>query len=469
LEVHEPDATELEPDDRLQAIFDRGHQVGELARARFPGGTLVDFEPWEVAEKIAATNAALRNGASAIFEASFESGGIFAAIDVLAKGRRGWTLVEVKSSSKVKAPHLPDVAVQLHAVRAAGLDVRRAELMHLNRACTYPELGDLFAREDVTKEAEALLPAIPRQLRKMREALDGELPRVEFGAQCSDPYECPFAERCRPDFPEHHLSTLYQVRAPKLAGWLERGWKTLHDLPDDAKLSPTQRRQVRAVRTGRLVVEEGLADALALIKEPAAFLDFETINPPVPVWNGCHPFDATPVQMSCHVLGARGRVEHHAFLAEPGGDPRPALAQAVVRACAGAESVVAYNAQFEAGCLERLADAVPRLARPLRAIRNRLVDLLPVVRDHVYHPAFGGGFGLKAVAPALVRDAGYDELDVTGGDAASMLLETLLLAPDAMKAAERERLRAQLLAYCGRDTEVLVKLYERLQRLAGHR
>ena len=74
-EVHEPDAPELRPDDRLRTIFDRGHQVGELARARFPGGTLVDFEPWEVGARIAATEAALGYGASVIFEAASRRAG----------------------------------------------------------------------------------------------------------------------------------------------------------------------------------------------------------------------------------------------------------------------------------------------------------------------------------------------------------------------------------------------------------
>ncbi len=63
---------------------------------------------------------------------------------------------------------------------------------------------------------------------------------------------------------------------------------------------------------------------------PAAFLDFETINPPVPVWNGCHPYQHVPVQMSCHVAGARGRTLHHEHLAGGPGDPRPALAGSTV-------------------------------------------------------------------------------------------------------------------------------------------
>jgi hypothetical protein len=465
-EIHEPDAPELKPDNRLQAIFDRGHRVGELARERFAGGTLIDFEPWQVGERIDATAAALRSGANVLFEASFAAGSVFAALDVLEKRKRGWTLVEVKATLDVKEQFLPDVAVQLYATRAAGVDVRGAELMHLNRDCTYPDLNDLFVRDDVTDEVEALLPEIPRHVKNMRAALEGKLPDIEPGEHCSLPYDCPFVARCHPELPEHHVSTLYRLRPQRRAEFDEAGFETIHDIPDDVCLSDVAARQVRAVKAGELVVEDGLGEALAAIEYPAAFLDFESINPAVPVWDGCRPYQHVPVQMSCHVHGVRGRAEHHEHLAAGAGDPREALANAVVRACAGARSVVAYNAGFEAKCLEHLAEAVPRLRKPLRSIRERLVDLLPVVRDHVYHPDFGGGFGLKAVLPALVPELAYDDLDIADGDTASSALEALLLAPESMGAAEREKLREDLLDYCERDTEALVALTEQLRTIA---
>ncbi len=69
------------------------------------------------------------------------------------------------------------------------------------------------------------------------------------------------------------------------------------------------------------------------------------------------------------------------------------------QACESARTVVAYNAAFERRCLEQMAEALPALATPLRSIAARLVDLLPVVRQHVYHPEFGGSFSLKSVVP----------------------------------------------------------------------
>jgi predicted RecB family nuclease len=289
---------------------------------------------------------------------------------------------------------------------------------------------------------------------------------VAIGPHCDEPYECPFKARCWPTLPAHHLSTLYRGgrRAEALAA---QGYRTLLDLPADLALPEVAARQVRAVREGRLIVEPGLAAALHVIQPPVAYLDFETIMPAVPCWTGCHPYQQVPVQLSCHLVDARGAPRHHAFLAEGPGDPRPAVAEAVLRACAGAETVVAYGASFERRCLEHLAAAVPERAAELRAVAARLVDLLPIVRGHVYHPDFGGSFSLKQVLPALVPELGYADLAIAEGGTAQAALERLLLQEATIPAAERAALRLQLLDYCARDTLALVRLVERLAGLAG--
>jgi len=142
---------------------------------------------------------------------------------------------------------------------------------------------------------------------------------------------------------------------------------------------------------------------------PIAFLDFETVGLAIPVWAGCHPYDFVPVQFSCHVQDATGGIVHREWLAGGPEDPRPMLAEHLVRACEGARTVVAYSAGFERRCIDQMAETLPALAAPLRSIVDRLVDLLPVVRNHVYHPDFGGSFSLKSVLPALVPEIRYEE------------------------------------------------------------
>jgi hypothetical protein len=463
--VNEPDAPELAGETNAVAL-DRGRQVGELARTHVPGGVLIDMPPWEIDSRVAATAKALADGASVVYEASFRAGGGFASVDILERGRRGFSLIEVKSTLDVKTEHLPDVALQTHVLTSAGLDVKHIEVMHLNRECRHPDLSNLFKRERVTADVLPLLPEVPVKLAELSQVLAGPLPAVEPGPHCDAPYACPFKGRCWPEQPRHHVSTLYRIRAKKVMKLTGAGYETLHDLPEDYKASGPAKRQIRSAQAGEMIVEGGLAQALAKLKDPIAFLDFETIIPAVPAWPGCGPYNQVPVQLSCHVL-AGGALQHHEWLADGPGDPRKPFAEALIAACEGAETIVAYNASFEIQRIDALIERFPELARPLKRIRKRVVDLLPIVRDNVYHPAFGGSFSLKAVLPALVPDLGYDDLDVKDGGTASALLEALLLGGDSVPAGERPEVRRKLLAYCERDTLAMVRLYERLLELAG--
>jgi Domain of unknown function(DUF2779) len=466
--VHEPGAVELLPDPMLEAVFARGRRVGAAARAHVPGGVLIDLPHDAYEARIQATREALAGGAVVIYEASFRVDSVYTAIDILERGPDGgFCVTEVKSTTSVKEPHLTDVAIQAHVARRAGLPVRRMEIMHLNRACTYPDLRDLFVRADVTAEAEARLVTLPGALDGLLAMLAGPRPEVATGPHCSRPYECPFLERCWPPRPEHHVSTLYKQHARALAALDEQGYHTIFDLPEDTALAATADRQRRAVQSGRMIVEPGLGRALRACASPVAFLDFETAGLPIPAWNGCHPWDASPVQWSCHVEDGPGGLVHHAWLADGPDDARPAQAERLLAACEPARTVVAYYARFERECIRRLAAGAPALAPRLECVMERLVDLLPIVREHVYHPDFGGSFSLKRVLPAFEPGLGYDDLAIGDGALARVALERLLWRGEAVSQEERARLRQDLLAYCARDTLGLARLLGRLRTLAG--
>jgi hypothetical protein len=465
--VHEPEARELVPGPQTQAIFDQGTEVGALARGYVPGGTLIDFPHDQTGKKIEATAAALAGGARVVYEASFFADRVFVAVDILERLRGGFGLIEVKSSTGARPEHLPDAAIQAHVLGQAGLEVRRVEIMHLNRACAFPDLGDLFVRTDVTGPVAALLQEVPAQAREQLRMLEGPLPEVAIGPHCSAPYECPFRSRCWKDLPQHHVSTLYRI-GQKAWDLDAGGCRTIHDLPAGTSLSATAERQRRSVVSDELIVEPSLRDALKAFEPPLAFLDFETINPALPVWDGCHPYDNIPVQFSCHRQKPGGGYEHVEWLAEGAGDPRPQIAEALVAACAGVRTVIAYNASFEKTRLCELGEALgPETAGAMEDIAGRIKDLLPAVRDHVYHPGFGGSFSLKSVLPVLVPGLSYAGLEVSDGGIAALELTRLLLHGDTLAAAERARLREALLRYCALDTWGTARLLERLQELAG--
>jgi hypothetical protein len=109
------------------------------------------------------------------------------------------------------------------------------------------------------------------------------------------------------------------------------GYRTILELPDDLPLQGVADRQRRAVQSGAVVVDDGLAQALSGLEQPVAHLDFETIAPAIPVWPGCSPYGAVPVQFSVRVEAhARRKAREVAWLADIGADPRPTLARALV-------------------------------------------------------------------------------------------------------------------------------------------
>ncbi|MGQ0703588.1 MAG: DUF2779 domain-containing protein [Gemmatimonadales bacterium] len=461
--VHEPDAVELQPDKVLQDLFDQGRIVGELARAAFPGGVLIDLPHNAYAERIAATQVALDSGAPAIFEASFEAGGVFVAVDVLLRGEDGWTLIEVKSSNKLKEEHIPDVAVQAWVLRQCGLLLTRVEVLHLNPEYRHPGPGPLLVREDVTAAVEAYLPEVPPLVEHLRSVLGGPLPEKAVGLHCYEPRECPFHDRCWSPDPLH-IRHLYNVGPKRTAAYLEAGIHSMHDLDPGEKLSFTQKRQLKAIRESRMVVEPTLGDELVRLEHPLGFLDFETVARAIPPWDELAPWGPAVAQFSYHEEQRGGSTDHVGWLAEGPLDPRRELAARMLEATARARTVVTYSS-YEKGRIRDLQKLLPDLAPALEELIEKFVDLLQIVRNTVYHPEFGGKFGLKHVITPLVPEVSYSDLVIVDGRVASVEIARLLFVAHRIPAAERERVRNDLLEYCKRDTWATVRLVGRLREL----
>ena len=122
-----------------------------------------------------------------VYEARFLEDGVFVSVDLLERRGDRLVLSELQSTLEVKEQHLSDVAIHLHVVRRAGLDVRRAEAMHPNRECRYPDPSNLFVRAPVTSQLAPLLRRIADQTIALRGVVAGPLPEVATGAHCTTP------------------------------------------------------------------------------------------------------------------------------------------------------------------------------------------------------------------------------------------------------------------------------------------
>ena len=455
-------------DESRQVILDAGTSVGDLARERFPGGILVEQAYFEHRQAERATKTLLQDtSVPALYEPAFTHQGIRTRVDILRRtGSSEFDLIEVKSTTGAKDIHVPDVAVQLHAVEGSGLTVDRAYVMHINREYVYGggtyDLEELFELTDVTDATRAFMQEeMPDSLTGMWEALRGdETPDIETGRHCTSPYRCPFFGHCHSGEAEHPLRKLPGLRQAAHGRLKAAGIADIEGIPTDFPgLSNVQLRVRNSVVAGRPFVGPDLASRLADVKFPASFLDFETLSPAIPLYPGTRPYQTIPFQWSLHVRDLTGETRHDSFLHDGRDDPRESFVVSLLEALPKEGSIVAYSA-YEKTVLKGLAAALPQYEAELLTLCDRVVDLLKIVRNNYYHPGFHGSFSIKSVTPALIPELAYYDLDISDGAAAAASYARIL--NDDLPMSEMNRLREALLAYCARDTEAMVSVYETL-------
>ncbi len=470
-ETHRPNLGSR-PDNVLQAVFDTGHEVGETACRLYRDGHAVTHDHRHIREALAETRSIIEAGsAPALLEAAFEHEGVLVRADVIERlPGGGWRLVEVKSATKLKDVFVLDAAIQLWVLRGAGLDVRDAGVLTLDRDYIYDgmtlDLDALFRLHPVFDEASALLDAMAAQVSDMQAMLAAPAaPDIAPGSHCFEPYECPYHAHCTRDavLPDYGIDGLPRLAAGRRAQPEAAGIEEIRDIPDDFPLTRLQDIVRRAIREDRPAIHGDVAGALAGMKSPVRDLDFESFMPAIPRFAGTGPFDAVPFLFSVHTERNGKPPLHMDYLHEGDDDPRPRLADRLIEALGSEGSVCTYSG-YERRMIRELAEALPDRAGQLRAIEARLVDLHPVVRDGYYHPAFRGSFSIKKVLPALRPGMGYDDLAIADGLTAAVRYASALASADS---EERRRIFDDLRAYCAHDTLAMVELRKALGGLVG--
>jgi len=119
------------PDANRLAVFASGHEVGELAKALFPGGTEIEFDAHNVDGMIEQTAALIDSGTDVIYEATFGDGDLLVMADILVRAGNHWDFYEVKSSTRVKPYHLNDAAFQWRVINEQ-VSVGKAHVVHID-------------------------------------------------------------------------------------------------------------------------------------------------------------------------------------------------------------------------------------------------------------------------------------------------------------------------------------------------
>ena len=476
LQINRPDL--LIFSDGAQQNFQIGYEVGKAARTLFDNGIFVR-EDIDLSAALEVTQTMLNvftfSPRHTIFEGAFQYDGVLIRADLLIPTTKNYyRFVEVKASTQVKQYHIDDCAVQAWVLRQNELPLTSIELAHIDTSFVYQGDGDyhgLFHYENLDAVVKPLLKQVPEWVAEARRTLAGDEPAIATGAQCDDPFECPFKAYCNrdlvvPEPPEYSLDVLYRMSASSKAELRNLGIEDACQVPADS-LTEVQQWIQRISQSGVAELKPSAADMLQDLPYPRYYLDFETINLAVPRWANTRPYSTqVPFQWSCHIELSEGLLEHEMFLDVTGDDPRRACAKQMIAALGKSGPVFVYYQSFEKGRIAELAELFPDLAKKLLAINDRIVDLLPIARANYYHPAMHGSWSIKAVLPTIAPDLDYTQLTVgNGGDAQQAYQEILHPdTPDARKLELTEGLRT----YCTLDTLAMVRLAWYFQGLQIH-
>ena len=447
-----------------QFRIEQGVEIGRRARGLYPDGHLISER--ELISAARETEVLMSKiDTSVIFEATFLIDDYAVKADILKNEGKGWHLIEVKSDTNDKLELLDDLAYSIMVINRAGLKILTASLLLISKDY---RLGmddqELFLEVDHTPDG--LLRSIQFDTRWdiVKEQTETEtMPEPELLLECK---KCQHLSECTAKDIENHILEIPRLSQKKFDGLKELGIIRIEDIPPTFDLTPNQARVRNSVILREPWISEELGIAFDVIKFPAFYLDFETVQTAIPLYPDIAPYTQIATQYSIHKCADVGEIlEHREYICNHREDSRRELAENLIKDLENEGSIISYSS-FEKTTINNLANLYPDLSDRLSALTERLIDLEAILRQHYYNPEFHGSTSIKATLPVLVPEMSYEGLMIKEGSSASAAFAYLALGKYE---AEREKeVLSNLSTYCGQDTMAMVKLHESLYVIADN-
>ena len=445
-----------------QHKFSQGREFEKYVKKLFPNG--IDLGKLGHVENIKETQNLIRQNKT-FFEASMVYKNLLFKGDILKPTDDGWNLYEIKSSAEVKDEHIPDLAFQKYICEKNGIKIKNCFIEYINK--DYIKQGNLIPselvlQEDVTGKVNQIDDIEENSERYIEITKQSKPPEISISKKCNKPNICPLKDECWGNLPEYHVLQLTNWR--KYWELYEEGILDIKDIPKDEILSSNKDRRIKeAVDGNKIIINKNkIRNFLKELQYPLYYLDFETFDTAIPIFNQSKPYQKIPFQYSLHVQDENNKVKHFEFLARRGKDPRPELLVRLKKEIGQTGSIIVFNKTFEISVLKKLAEDFPEYESFIENTINRIIDLAEPFKNYdYYNPIQKGRYSLKVVLPA-VTGKGYSNLEIGNGTDASMKYFYSHIKDDLKNIDE---IRKNLLKYCGLDTEGMIWIIDELKKI----
>ncbi len=466
LEKYKP---EVKEEIDTSGVMEQGNMVHEVARYLFGKHINIDFNE-NLEEMISNTYLTIDSYKDIVItEASFKYLNNFCSVDILVKKGNTYELYEVKSSTELKDIYIKDISYQYYVLSNLGMKVKKCSLIHLNSDYVRHgdlELDKLFTFEDVTSDILKLQDEVKSNIKDIDKYMENEIEKdLKLGEYCFKPYPCPFFKYCSRLLDKPNVFDIASMRTSTKLKYYNNGITSFKDLiNEDIKDDYRLQIEYELNDLGEYIDKTYIKDFLSTLTKPLYFLDFETFQMPIPLYDDVSPYEQIPFQYSLHYIDSE--LKHKEFLAEAGIDPRRSLAEQLVKDIPKDVTTLAYNMGFEKGVIKKLSKLFPDLSDHLMNIHDNIKDLMiPFQQKKYYSKDMHGSYSIKYVLPALFPNdpsLNYKNLDLihNGGEAMSSFQDLVNKSKE-----EQKYIRERLLRYCELDTYAMVKIYEKLKEV----
>jgi len=453
-----------------ESVFETGNTIHEVAKYLFGKHINITYSD-NLEEMIDNTYSTIDSYKDVVItEASFNYNNNFCSVDILKKQGNKYEIYEVKSSTKLKDIYIDDISYQYYVLSSLGLNIRKCTLVHLNSDYVRNgllNLDELFKMEDVTDVAKSKKEEIKKNVIEINKYLEKkEEPEEDIDLKCFNGYECPFFKYCSRHLPNNNVFDIASMKTSTKVKFYKKGLYSFEDLVNQ-KINDKYKQQIEFAlyNKSEYIDKKAIKEFLNSLTEPLYFLDFETFQLPIPLYDNLSPYEQIPFQYSLHYI-ENGILKHKEYLAEHDIDPRRDLALRLVQDIPLNVCTLAYNMSFEKNVIKKLAKTFPDLSEHLMNIHDNIKDLMiPFQKREYYKKEMMGSYSIKKVLPALFNDdpsLNYHNLDLIHNGSEAMTSYANL---GSLNEEERLYTRERLLRYCELDTYAMVKIYEKLKEI----
>ena len=452
------------------SVLETGNFVHEIAKYLFGEHINIEFNE-DLNEMISNTYLTIESYKNIVItEASFNFNNNFCSVDILKKENNNYELYEIKSSTETKDIYIKDISYQYYVLSNLKLKVNKCYLVHLNSDYIRKgklELDKLFIINDVTDEVISLQEEVKENVDKINKYMEQEKePNDSIGLHCMTPYTCPFFDYCTKNLEKPNVFDIRLITNKTKFDLYNRNIYKYKDLlNEDINSKYKQQIEFELYNKEPYINKEKIKDFLKTLDKNIYFLDFETYQQPIPLFDNVKPYMQIPFQYSLHYI-ENNELKHKEFLGDGINDPRYELAKQLVNDIPLNSCTVAYNMSFEKTVIKNLSELFPELSDHLMNIHDNMKDLMVPFKNRDYYTKdMKGSYSIKYVLPALFPNdpkLDYHNLDMVHNGSEAMNSYSNM---NNLDEEEKNKLRYNMLKYCELDTYAMVKIYEKLNEV----